>query len=663
MWTFDNLPSNGLREKYGFEPSTQWLDHVRLSCVRFSDGGSGSFISSNGLILTNHHVALDQLQKSSSAEHDYVRDSFYARTRGEEIKSPDLYIDVLVSMENITAEINKRTAAAANDQEKAKVRRGAIGEIEKESKSTTGLEAEIVTLYGGGEYWLYRYKRYTDVRIVFAPEQQSAFFGGDPDNFTYPRYDLDLAMFRAYENDQPVHSENYLKWNSAGAKDEELVFVSGHPGSTQRNATFSTYQFLIHTFYPSALEKLQLLVDADQTYAKGGAEQEREAHSEIFGLQNSIKAITGIVKAGSDADLIAKKQNREREFKSKVDGNPEWKKVFGNAWASVEEANQQYAPRVKFRIAYNLDSDLDQIAQKIVEYVSEVKKPAGERLPGFQDAQLQTLKYQLLSPAPVYPEFEKARLAASLKFAADKLGAEAPFVKTALDGRTPAQVASEVITGTKLADPAFRKQLIDGGSSAVDASTDPLIVFERKLDPIRREEITWYRNHVEAITQRAGEQLGQARFAVYGKALYPDGTFTLRLSYGQMKGYPMNGTIAPPITTVYGLYDRAESFSKKPPFNLPERFEAGKSKLNLATPFDFVSSNDIIGGNSGSPVVNREGELVGLIFDGNIESLAGDLIYDGRTNRAVSVHTAVMTEALRKLYDVAPLLKEIGLSE
>jgi hypothetical protein len=636
---------------------------LRLSYVRFSDGGSGSFISPEGLVLTNHHVARSQLQKSSSAEHDYLRDGFYAQTRGEEMKSPDLYIDVLISMENITAEIKKRTAGIANDQEQAKARRAAIAEIQNASKTKTGLEAEVVTLYGGGEYWLYRYKRYTDVRIVFAPEQQMAFFVGDPDNFTYPRYDLDFAIFRAYDKDAPAHSEHYLKWNAAGAKDEELVFVSGNPAGTQRNITFASYQLLMHTVYPGLLEKWQQSLETNQTYAKRGPEQARQAQSEIFSLQNSIKAVTGMVKAGSDPSLIAQKQNAEQQFRSKVDGNPEWKKEFGGAWASVEEADRRYAPRSKFRVAYGLNSDFDRIARTIVEYVTEVNKPASERLPGFQESDLQTLRYELFSTAPIYPEFEKVRLAASLKFALDKLGPDAPFVRTALDSRTPEQAAAEAINGTKLADPAFRKQLIEGGSQAVSASTDPLINFERKLDPIRREEINWYRNNVEAITQRAGEQLGQARFAVYGKSLYPDGTFTLRLSYGQVKGYPMNGTIAPSVTTFYGLYDRSESFGKSPPFNLVERFELGRTKLNLATPFDFVSSNDIIGGNSGSPVINRQGDLVGLIFDGNIESLGGDLIYDERANRAVSVHTAAITEALRKLYNVGQLLKEIGVPE
>ncbi len=661
MWTFDNLPLRQLQGKYGFTPSKQWLEHVRLSSVRFSDGGSGSFISSEGLILTNHHVALEQLQKNSSAAHDYPRDGFYASTRDAEMKSPDLYVDVLVSMENVTAEVRRRVGSSGNDQERGRARRAAIGEIEKASKQATGLEAQVVTLYGGGEYWLYRYKRYTDVRIVFAPEQQVAFFGGDPDNFTYPRYDLDMAIFRAWENGKPAHIEHYLKWNPAGAKDGDLVFVSGNPGRTTRNATFSTYSLLTHIAYPESLHRLEGMLATDEAYAKRGSEQARQAKSEIFELQNSIKAIAGILKAGLDPELVARKQKEEQEFKSKVEATPEWKKQYGGAWKTIEDANAASASHYKYELAYRLNSELDSIARTIVEYVAEIKKPAGDRLPGFQDAQLETLRYQLFSPAPVYPDLEKARLTASLAYARQKLGADAAFARTALEGQTPEQVAARLIDGTKLADPAFRKKLIEGGTAAVEASTDPLIVFERRLDPIRREEIVWYRDHVESVRRPAEEQLGEARFAVYGKTLYPDCTFTLRLSFGQVKGYPMNGTIAPPMTTFYGLYDRSASFGGAAPFDLVERFKSGREKLNLATPFDFVSTADIIGGNSGSPVINREGELVGLIFDGNIESLAGDLIYDERTNRAVAVETPAMGEALRKLYDTAPLAREIGL--
>jgi hypothetical protein len=663
MWTFDNLPLEALKEKYDFAPSQQWLDHLRLSCTRFSDGGSGSFISPDGLVLTNHHVALEQLQKSSSAQHDYIRDSFYATTRDGEIKSPDLYLDVLISMENVTEQINKRTAQSANDQEQAATRRATIAEIEKSSKEKTGLDSQVVTLYSGGEYWLYRYKRYTDVRIVFAPEQQAAFFGGDPDNFTYPRYDLDMAIFRVYENGKPIHSDNYLKWNPAGAGDHDLVFVAGNPANMQRNQTYAEYTQTVRVLYPTILALLNADLDAVQDYGRQGPEQARQTQFDTMQLQNSIKAIDGMVKAGTDPETMAKKKALDEEFHAKVNGNAEWKQSYGNAWGTISRILQTYTPHVKRQYAYRLNSQLDGFGKQIVQYVAEVKKPARERLSGYQDAQLETLRLSLFSKAPVYPAYEKVKLTRSLRFAQQQLGNDDPFVQAALNGKTPEQVAGELIDGTKLGDPAFRKQLIEGGSTAVDASADPMIAFERRLDSIRRKEVVWMRENVEGGLERAGEEIGSARFAVYGKSAYPDSTFTLRLSYGQVAGYPMNGTVAPPMTTFYGLFDRAASFGNKAPFNLMERFEVGRGKIDMTKAFNFVSTNDISGGNSGSPVVNRAGELVGLIFDGNIESLAGNLIYDGRQNRAVSVHTAGMTEAMEKVYKVEPLLKEIGVGQ
>ncbi|MBV9084339.1 MAG: S46 family peptidase, partial [Acidobacteriaceae bacterium] len=406
----------------------------------------------------------------------------------------------------------------------------------------------------------------------------------------------------------------------------------------------------------------QARVTVDETYAHRGAEQTRQAGSAIFSLQNSIKAFTGAERAGADPELVVRKEKQEQDFHAKVDANATWKAQFGGAWDAIAAATQRDEARVKQHYAYEFDSRLENLARTIVEYVTEVHKPAGERLPGFQDSDLQSLRYQIYSRAPVYPDFEKARLAGSLSFAEEQLGADDPLVKAALNGTAPTAVADAVIGGTRLADAAIRKQLIEGGEAAVRASTDPLIVFERKLDPILRAEMKWRRENVESVTEHAGEQLGKARFLVYGKSIYPDATFTLRLSYGQVKGYSMNGTIAPPITTFFGLYDRANSFGLKRPFNLVERFETGPAKLALNTPLNFVTTNDVVGGNSGSPVVNRAGELVGLVFDGNIESLAGDWIYDERTNRTVSVHTAGITEALRKLYNVRPLLSEIGIN-
>jgi Peptidase S46 len=659
MWTFDNPPLKLLKEKYNFTPTQQWLDHLRLSSVRLNDGGSGSFVSPHGLLLTNHHVALGQLQKNSTAEHDYVKDGFYAATSDQEMKSQDLEVNVLTSMEDVTARVNEATQGAKNVEEEFAKRKAAIAQIEKESTDKTGLRSDVVTLYQGGEYWLYRYKKYTDVRLVFAVEQQTAFFGGDPDNFTYPRYDLDMAIYRVYENGKPIDSKDYLKWNAKGADDGELVFVSGHPGSTQRSDTYAQLQFDRDIVTPTVIQLLKHRIAALKEYSAGGPEQSRQAASMIFSLENGRKVYEGRLLGLQDKSLMEKKRKEEEDFKAKVDANPEWKKEYGHAWEKDSMAVDKSKTRIKEQFYRGLDSQLGTLAVNIVTYVAEVKKPDGERLPGYHDSQLDSLKQRLYSPAPIYPELEIARLTNALQFDVDGIGANDTWVKTVLDGRTPQQTATQLVTGTKLADPAIRKALVEGGQAAIDASTDPMIVMARKIDPIRREQIKWFETNVQSEQEQAGEELGKARFAVYGKSTYPDATFTLRLSYGQVKGYPMNGTIAPSKTTMYGLYDRAASFNYKSPFDLPQRYIDGRGKLDLTTPINFVTTNDIIGGNSGSPVVNRDGDVVGLIFDGNIESLVGDFVYDPTANRAVAVHTGAMTEAMSKLYGAQKLVDEL----
>ena len=659
MWTFDNLPVQQLQQKYGFTPTQQWLDHVRLSSVRLNDGGSGSFVSPRGLLLTNHHVALGQLQKNSTAERDYVRDGFYAATLEQEMKSPDLEVNVLVSMENVTARVVAALKAAKTPEQEFAARRAVIAEIERESLQKTGLRSDVVTLYQGGEYWLYRYKKYTDVRLVFAPEQQIAFFGGDPDNFTYPRYDLDLALFRVYENGKPLDTQNYLKWNPRGAAEGELVFVSGHPGSTQRLSTVAQLEYERDVLEPLILRLLRHRIAVLREYSAGGAEQARQASGRIFSLENSLKAYEGRLRGLMDKNVMDKKRREEEEFRAKVLANPEWRKLYGGAWEAIAESVKKAATRVKENYYYNLDSQLAALATNIVQYVAEIKKPDGERLDGYHESQLDSLRLRMFSPAPIYPGMEIARLAGALEVALAEMGPNDPFLKIVLEGRTPKEAARALVEGTKLGDPAFRRKLVEGGEAAVAASDDPMIVLARKLDPMRRELIKWTEDNVTSVRQRAGEQLGKARFAVYGKSVYPDATFTLRLSYGQVKGYPMNGTVAPPVTTLYGLYDRAYSFGLKGPWALPPRWLEMRSKLDLQTPLNFVTTNDIIGGNSGSPVINRNGEIVGLIFDGNIESLVGDFVYEEETNRAVAVHTAAMTEALRQIYRADRILKEL----
>jgi len=483
MWTFDNPPVKLLHERYNFTPTQQWLDHLRLASVRLNDGGSGSFVSPHGLLLTNHHVALGQLQKNSTADHDYVRDGFYAAAPDQEMKSPDLEVNVLVSMENVTDKVNASIKDAKTSEEEFAKRKTAIAAIENESTQKTGLRSDIVTLYAGGEYWLYRYKKYTDVRLVFAVEQQAAFYGGDPDNFTYPRYDLDMAIFRVYENGKPIDSKDYLTWNPKGASDGELVFVSGHPGATQRLSTYAELEFDRDTSTALIIQSLKRRIATLKDYSARGPEQTRQATTLIFGMENSRKVFEGREEGLQSKTLMDKKREEEEDFKAKVAANPEWKKDYGDAWDLDARAIEKEKSRVNQLFFRAVDSQLAQLAINIVTYVAEIKKPDGERLPGYHESQLESLKHRLFSPAPIYPEMEIARMSSALEADVAGIGVDDPWVKAVLNGRTPQQAATELITGSKLADPAVRKALVDGGQAAIDASTDSLVVMALKLTP------------------------------------------------------------------------------------------------------------------------------------------------------------------------------------
>jgi hypothetical protein len=659
MWTFDNPPLKELADKYNFHPTQEWLDHLRLSSVRLNDGGSGSFVSPNGLLLTNHHVARGQLQKNSTPEHNYVRDGFYAATPDQEMKTPDLEVNVLVGMQDVTARVQGAAKGAKDDAEALKAREAETAAIEKESKDKTGLRSDVVVLYNGGEYWLYQYKAYTDVRLVFAPEEEAAFFGGDPDNFTYPRYDLDMALYRVYDNGKPLQTVNYLKWNAKGAAPGELVFVSGHPGATSRQDTEAELSLERDTVEPAVIQYLQRRIDAEQEFAKQSSENADLVGTNVFLLQNSLKVYLGRTEALSDKAILAKKQAEEKDLRDQVAANPEWQKEYGDAWDQVAHAVDLAKPEMQRRIFRRTDGQLFSFALQIVQYVAEVKKPDGDRLPQYHEAGLDSLRFQLLSPAPIHLSVDKLYMRTALNLAKEKLGANDEYLQAIVQGGDIDKTIDAFVDGTKLGDAAFRKSLLDGGEAAVAASTDPMIMAARRVDPVWRASYVKYRDNILSVFDAAGEKLGDARFAVYGKNAYPDATFTLRLSYGTVDGFPYNGTTAPPFTTFYGLYDRAASFSDKSPWDLTPKEEAARDKLDLATPMDFVCTADIIGGNSGSPVVNRDGDLVGLIFDGNIESLAGDFVYDGSKNRAVAVHSAGMIEAMRKIYGVGALADEL----
>ena len=659
MWTFDNPPLKLLKAKYNFTPTKQWLDHIQLSSVRFNDGGSGSFISPTGLVLTNHHVALGQLSKISTKENDYVEKGFYASSRKKEIKCTDLELNVLISMENVTDKIYSAVKPEMNPKEALEARKNIMAQLEKESTEKTGFRSDIVSFYQGSEYWIYRYKKYTDVRLVFAPEQHIAFFGGDPDNFTFPRYDLDMAIFRVYENDKPLKSNNYLKWNSHGAIENELVFVSGHPGSTNRLQTMAQFNFNRDYSYPARLKTLKYRISALKKYSSLNSENERRAKGQIFSLENSLKASIGEYDGLKNTIITATKQKEENDLRSQIDSNPELNSKYSSAWSNVETAIGNLTKRYNEIFYRSLaGSTLGSRGLTLVRYIKEIKKEDSKRLEGFHESQLASLKMQLFSPAPIFPDLEEFVISSRLSEVISALGENDPFVKMVLKGKSIEQTAKE-LASSELIKPEFRKTLADGGEDALNNSNDPMIILMREYDAMSREMNSWQDENVSSLITPAGEKIGNARFAVYGKEKYPDATFTLRLAYGTVKGYPMNGTIAPYKTVYGGLFTRSLEFDNKGDFELPQNYLDKKKKINPATPLNFVSTCDIIGGNSGSPVINTSGEIVGLIFDGNIESLVGRFVYDETANRAVSVHTGGMMEALRKIYNAKKLVNEI----
>lgn len=669
MWTFDNPPLKQWKEKYGFEPSREWLDHVRLSTVRLNEGaggGTGSFVSADGLVFTNQHVGAGQVAKLSTGGRDFVKDGFYAPTREEELKCPDLEVNVLVSYEDVTKRVQGAVKSEASDKEAAERRKAEMAAIEKEEAAKTGqntlTRSEVVTLYNGGEYWLYRFKRYTDVRLVFSPEEQIAYFGGDYDNFTFPRYDLDITFFRVYEDGRPAKIEHYLKWASKDVGEGELVIVPGFPGSTARLLTVAQLRYQRDLGNPVQMQVWTSRSAALKAYAKRGAEQQRQASQTIRGLENSIKRLVGQQAGLETPRIFKKKEDEEAALRRAVESKPEWRRAYGDAWTRIEKA---YAalPAMSKRITFsNLTaSRLGTIASSFVRYAEEIRKPNNQRYEEFRDNRIEALKRNLLSPAPIYPEMEDAVLAAWLEEGRKALGDGDPFVRAALGGSTPAEAAKRLIGGTRLGDVAFRKALFEGGADAIDKSNDPLIVLAREVEPIIRELRAWNEENILNIETGAGEKIANARFAVYGKTVYPDANFNLRIEYGTVAGYEEDTTLVPFKTTFYGLFDRAAGFNEKPPYHLPSRWKDAKSVLNLSTPLNFVYSADTIGGNSGSPIINRNAEITGINFDSNIQKLPNRYLYidESEGARAVGVHAAAIIEALRKLYGADKLAAEI----
>lgn len=662
MWLYNAPPKDTIKAKYGFELTQEWLDHVRLSSVRFNNGGSGSFVSSDGLTFTNHHVGAACVQQLSTEGHDYIKTGFYAKTQAEEAKCPDLELNELVGIEDVTDKVNATVRTAMTAAEAGQAQRAAMSQIEQECATAAGLRCDVVTFYSGGVYDLYKYKKYTDVRLVFAPEFDIAFFGGDPDNFTYPRYDLDITFFRVYENGKPAHLDHYLQWSSTGVKDGDLIFVSGHPGSTGRLLTVAQLNFLRDVEYPWRLAGYKCRIALLQNFSKQSAENARIAKEDIFGLQNSQKAVTGFESGLMNKSLMDGKATEESKLKAafKADGknggaSDPWDEV-----ARAMKVQQAIYPNLIFlERMRGFNSHLAQIARYLVRAAEERPKPNAERLREFRDSALPSLEQQLFSTEPIYKNLETVKLTDSLTEMQEVLGKDNPDVQKALGGKAPGDAAAEMMANTKLDDVSVRRQLYEGGEAAVAASTDPLIVLMRALEPdslaVRKE----YDDKVDAVVRRDGAMIAKARFAQTGFTQPPDATFTLRLSYGAVKGYQENGKAIPFDTDMGGAYAHAAAHHSEPPYQLPESWIKAKPQLNLKTPLNFVSTADIIGGNSGSPTINKKGEVVGIIFDGDIQSLPWNFAYSDVQGRAVSVDSRGIQEALRKVYGATALADEL----
>lgn len=657
MWTFDAPPLAYWKGRYGFEPTNAWLEHVRLSAVRIP-GCSASFVSDNGLVMTNHHCARSCISAVSPKDTSYQEAGFVSAKLEEEKKCPNMYADQLVGTEDVTAKI-RAAVTSKKTSEQVEQRDKAIADLQTACQSGSGLTCQVVTFYQGGKYSLYRYKRYGDVRLVMAPEEGASFFGGDPDNFTYPRYDLDLTLLRVYENDQPFKAPHYLRWNAQGATDGELTFVVGNPGSTGRLLTMAQMEYLRDLQYPLQLSGFKTQIAFYKALVAESEANKRQFENTVFGLENSQKAVTGYNAGLLDKNIMAKKAAFEKDFRARIMAKPDLAAKYGKAWDNIAVAQKELG---SFYIAQQFQgfggSTLLNLAAGLVRIPEQEKLADSLRLPAYRGQALARIKGQLGANTPVNVDMDKRLFAMQLTRAQAALPANDPFLKAVLDGRTPEAAAAALFDGSSLANVDSRKALLDGGAAAVAASTDPLIVFARAINPMATKHAMRAAKLNTTVSANI-ELVGQALYAAYGESMPPDATFTLRITDGVVNGFPYNGTIAPYKTSIYGLYGRSAEFDNKPPFKLPARWEAARSAVDMTTPLNFTSTHDIIGGNSGSPVINARAEVVGLVFDGNIESLPNRFIFTDDVARTVSVHTAGMTEALKKVYGASRLVTEL----
>lgn len=666
MWTFDNVPQAAIQQKYGVTLDKPWLDKLQRSITRFESGCTGSFVSPDGLVLTNHHCAMQCLTELSSPSANYVDEGFNASTREGEKKCPTQMLSVLVEMEDVTAKVNGATAgladAQANQARKQELSKleAACTENSKRNSKAGPLACESVTLYQGGQYFLYKYRRYDDVRLAFAPHHAIASFGGDPDNFNFPRWSLDFSLMRVYEKGKPARTPNHLKWRIDGAQPGEATFVAGHPGSTSRLLTLEQLRFQRDVSVPSYLIRNSELRGRMIQWGKTGEEPARIASDYLQSVENSLKVYRGFQTALLDDALFQRKGTQERELRAGVASDPKLNGTAGKAWDDVAKAQERY------RQIYNnylfleagagFNSKLFAYARTLVRGTAERGKSNEQRLREYAESNLPKVSANLLATTPVYPDFEQVTLSFSLDKMRETLGPDAAIVRQLLSSESPDSLAAKLVTESKLADPAVRKALWDGGANAITSSKDPMIVLAREIDSDARAVRKIYEDEVQAPVAASQEKIAKGRFALLGTNTYPDATFTLRLSYGAVDGWVENGEKVEPYTKLSRLYERTTG---KDPFRLPQVWLDARDKLDLSTPFCFVTTNDIVGGNSGSPLVDGKGQLVGLAFDGNIHSIAGSFWYDGKMNRTVAVHPAIIVTALRDVYGAKGLANEL----
>jgi hypothetical protein len=658
-WLFSDPPTKEIADKYHVTLDDAWLKHLSGAAVHV-DGASGSFVSSDGLFITNHHMGEDQLHRLSTPEHDYEKNGFYAKTQADELKCEGYTILVLQNTQDVTRRVVAAVKPGMTADEAERAHRAVVAAIEKESFDKTGLHSEVITLFGGARYDLYQYKQYTDVRMVFAPDGQAAFFGGDTDNFEYPRYNLDICFFRIYENGKPISSPDYLAWNSAGPKKDELIFVAGHPGFSQRLVTIDEINYQREVALPGRLKELQDTEAALAAFSASSPEHAREAGESVFSVANSRKAIKGYLAGLNDAELWKAKGEEEEHFRALLLQHPRQKDAV-DAYAAIRKATD--ADRANFKPYecyqnFAPESDLHNIAVLLVRCAAERAKPNGERLEPYRESNLPAIKLLMFAERPPDVDLDVALFAKALDYLVGQMGADDPLVKNLLAGKSSQDRAYELVHNTKLQDVAFRKKIYDGGVKALQDAHDPMLDFVSMMDPVARAARKVDSDDTE-IKAQAYEKIYRARVALHQAPPYPDATDTLRLAYGTVSGYEADGKDIPPFTDFAGMYTRAAEHQNAPPFDLPPVWAQDKTKLNLATPFNFCASADILGGNSGSPVVNAKGEFVGIIFDGNEPSLEGEYAYNPANNRCVAVDSAGISVSLRQVYNAPALADEL----